>query len=717
MVLAALTLMIASSFCASEPPPGQPPTNLADEMQRLQVRSLPREVLRARPASPRERALMDGYYDSIQQWGKVLATRFQQVPGHPEWGYYGRGGHAEDDVRPITYAAMVNAFLSEVSRPEDARDETERERLRGEAVAALRYLTQAHVTGGGACLDGKPWGNQWQSAMWARAAGMAGWFLWLELDEELSQSIARLVEFEADRFLSTQPKSSEFGDTGAEENAWNSTLLALAANMMADHPRAAKWDEAARRFLYNSLSVAADRTDESPGDFARPIRQWVTTVNAHPDFTVENHGLVHVGYLKTTAAMLMESASPYALAETPVPEACFHHVDRAFDVLLACSAWDGSPVYFGGNDWKIFHSQATDIVIYAGMSVLARDRHAAWLEETALDWLRRMQQAEGGYYNVRRDIEYGGLCATRLIACYWTHAVSGEAASPVTREEFDRRCTGVRYLPYAKALLHRTPTKFASFSWGPKRMALAMPADGNWVVWPHFASYLGLVNGKDSSERYARLTKLEHVIGDDRFFVTGSLRRVDGHVTQDFSFTSLPGDVTVYVERLTSEKGYPITSRLTGVIGADYDLGTNERILQGAFGSRQLVGVGGETQTIEWFTDWLNVGDRVGYVVRRIQGRENVFRYFDQTQGTGRVPQLQEWFSLIGDREQATPADQGDWACIVTFLNQPAAETKAWADRVEFNADGDHAACRIAKDTIRVDFDSMKTAIEHVVGK
>jgi len=676
------------------------------------VRPLSPELALAKPASPREQALMEGYYDSIQQWAIILAARFQRVPGHSDWGYYGRGGHLENDVRPITYAAMVNAFLSEVKSATGAEDIAARLRCRQEATAALRYLTQAHVTGGGACLDGKPWGNQWQSAMWARAMGMAGWFIWPHLDDELKRSVARLIEFEADRFISAKPKSSEYGDTGAEENAWNSTLLALAANMMCDHPRAAKWDEAARRYMYNSLSVAADQADETPGDFDRPIGQWVTTVNAHPDFTVENHRLVHVGYLKTTVAMLLESACHYAIVDTPAPRACFHHVGEAFDVLLACSAWDGAPVYFGGNDWKTFHSQATDIVMYAGLGALADDGRAAYLEETALDWLRRLQKAEGGYYNVRRDIEYGGLCATRLIACYLLHAVSSEGAPPVTKMEFDRACTGVRYLKYARAILHRTPTKFASFTWGPKRIAIAMPTNGNWVVWPHFASYLGLINGKEPSGRYAELAELNHTIGADRFAVTGRLKRLGGQVTQDFAFASLPSDVTVYIERLTTEEGFGVTSRETGVVGHEYDLGTNERILHGRFGTQRLVGAGGEAKTHEWRTDWLNVGDRAGYVVCRTEGRDNLVRYRDLTQGTGRVPKLVEWFSLIGDHDSKALPDQGDWACIVTLLNQPASETEGWAGRVRFSVDGNQTTCRIGANAVRVDFDSMTTIIE-----
>ena len=137
---------------------------------------------------------MQSYYESVAEWGDVLRDRFQSPADHTDWGYYGRGGNVEDDVRPITYAALVNAFLSEVEPPANAPDRERRDRMRRDAVAALKYLTQSHVTGGGACLNGKPWGDQWQSALWARAAGLGGWILWPHLDDQMKLAVARLIE-------------------------------------------------------------------------------------------------------------------------------------------------------------------------------------------------------------------------------------------------------------------------------------------------------------------------------------------------------------------------------------------------------------------------------------------------------------------------------------------------------------------------------------------
>ncbi len=98
---------------------------------------------------------------------------------------------------------------------------------------------------------------------------------------------------------------------------------------------------------------------------------------------------------------------------------------------------------------------------------------------------------------------------------------------------------------------------------------------------------------------------------------------------------------------------------------------------------------------LQWPSHWLNVGGQIGYVVCRPAGRQNVIRYHDLQQGEGRVPKLQEWFSLIGDASTDSLTTGEDWACIVTFLNQAPAETETWARRVTLNVTGDQARCQI----------------------
>jgi len=688
-------LAVTVFWCGAPLPASESPAN--------PVAPIAPHVLAPRPTDPRAQRLIQAYYDSILTWGRIVAAKVEPLPGQADVSYLGLGGHQEDHVRPTAYAAMVTAFLSVFEPPQGAPADEERRQMRGHAVALVRYLTASHGASGGRCPDGKPWGNQWQSAAWARAAGMAAWLIWQDLDPPLEDATIRMIQQEADRFLVQPPKSSLVGDTGAEENAWNAHIVTLACTMLPGHTRAGVWAEAAKRYMYNSLSVAADRAEQRPGDDGRPIAQWVTTVNAHDDFMVENHGLTHVGYLKGTAAGLLENAVPYLIAGRAVPRACSHHVPEVFQILLASMAWDASPAFFGGNDWKIFHSQATDVVVYAMLNLLAGDARAAHLEQTALDWLVRIQQAERGYYNVRRDPEYGGLCATRMIACCLAHAVLGAGGVPMTQEDFDRAASGVRHLASAQAVLHRTPTKFASFSWAQKRMALALPRDGNWVVWPHFASYLGILDGQDPSRTNAALDGVRLQVTADAFRVSGTLRRCDGRLIHDFLFASPADDLTVYVERLRPQAGFRLKQRETGIIGLEYELGTNQRELHGQFGTLTAIGYGGQAQVRELKTDWLNIGGRVGYVVCRSDGRQNVVRYHDAARGSGRVPQLQEWISLVGEADAARLSPEA-WNCVVTFLNQEARQTADWATRVKLEVQAETARCRVGDALFDVDF-------------
>ena len=672
------------------------------------VRPLAPDILHRTLPDRRARRLVQAYIGSILQWDDILLARIEPVPGKPDCAYYGGKTQQENDIRPITYAAMVNAFLAEAELPGCELSPERRQRMRADAVAALRYLLQAHVTGNGDCVNGRRWGNQWQSAMWARSVGLACWFMWCELPDDLKQGVARLVEFEADRFLKLKPKSRELLDTGAEENAWNAQMLSLACNLMPKHPRAVQWADAAKLWMYNSLSVAADAHDGHRGDDSRAIKDWVCTTNAHPDFTVENHGIVHVGYLKNTVSMLLENALPYLLTGAPVPQASHHHTAEGFEVVLRCMGWEAAPVYFSGNDWKLVQTQSEDLMKYALMSLLAGNRNAAYLEEVAIGFVARQQRLEDGYYNVRRDIEYGGLCATRLITACLAHATLGAGAEPVSETAFNRHISGVTLLEYGKVLFHRTPTKFASFSWGPKRMGLALPTDGLSVVWPHFASYVGEINGQDASATRAKLRAVRHETHPDGFTMTVVLDRFSGAVEQSVSFTSLPDDIVIYLERLKMADGFQLRSRETGIVGLEYELGRNARALFTAAGKLKTLGGGGEPAVRTFETNWLNISDRVGHVVIRQPGRRNYVRHHDEAAGGGRVPKLQEWLSLIGDESTSDSTTREDWVCLVTFLNQKHRDTAKSAERVRFTVDDQHAVCRIGRHEVRADFSTVK---------
>lgn len=661
------------------------------------VAPFPYQWFSSEPKNENSKQLMDKYLLSIFEWDAVLLKEFKTVTGHDNMGYYGDGGNKENSVRPICYAALVNAFLSKVKiAPSNiVIPANKQSRMEEDAIKVLRYLTYAHVTGKGKCENGEKWGNQWQSSMWARSAALAGWILWDRLDQELKIGVARLLEYEANRAIVAEPRSQVISNTGAEENAWDSQSTSLAFNMMPDHPNRSLWDKAAKKFMYNSFSVAADRMDTSVGDDKMMIKEWVTTVNAYPDFSLENHGRVHMGYLKNTLCMMQENILDYKLMGNKVPDAAFHHAPEVLTILKKSMMNDASVLPWGSDDWRIVHCQAIDNLPYTVSNLLNGDKSSAYLESKALDAIRSIQYKNGGYFNYRRDLEWSGLASTRLINSYLLHAIHDGGAPEISEDEYNKQYNNITYLPDAKAIIHRNSIKFASFSWGAYLVALTLNNDGSWQNWPRESSYVGRINGTEAGRKNVIIERIHHEIFKNGFTIKGRFRRnIDGlELIQDVSFSSLGDDITVYTERFTKISGV-ITSRETGLIGHEFEQYEPDRILYHDNGASVVNVNGGQSFNVS--SNWLNIGDKIGYVVCR-NGQDNIITYHTAFERDRNC----DYINLIGEKDSKW---SDDWACVVTFLNQKHTLTADWVDKVDFRVKGDSATCKIGNEKITVNF-------------
>jgi hypothetical protein len=98
------------------------------------------------------------------------------------------------------------------------------------------------------------WGTDTQSALHVRQIGLAAWLLWPRLRDDTRYRVARAVVAEADRQVALPPLYYGApdgtiltpGNTRAEEDAWDATVLVLAAAMMPKHPHRAKLDARGR---------------------------------------------------------------------------------------------------------------------------------------------------------------------------------------------------------------------------------------------------------------------------------------------------------------------------------------------------------------------------------------------------------------------------------------------------------------------------------------
>ncbi|MBN1852587.1 MAG: hypothetical protein JW829_07675 [Pirellulales bacterium] len=135
--------------------------------------------------------------------------------------------------------------------------------------------------------------------------------------------------------------------------------------------------------------MASDKTDDTLVD-GKPIRQWVTTENVHPDGTLENHGIVYPVYMWASMNGLCFSASYFLLAELDPPEATYHHLRDVYGVYKRLQTWEGLPAYINGSD-KFLHMQVVDIILHSFFAQVFLDTEAAHLELVELDILESLR--------------------------------------------------------------------------------------------------------------------------------------------------------------------------------------------------------------------------------------------------------------------------------------------------------------------------------------
>jgi len=544
---------------------------------------------------------------------------YRQWPVEPDCGYLGWGGHTEKDIDANIQLAHLYAMLLTFGQYEEQITGVSRQEALHRGRGVIRYCGFTHFSGPHVCTSGQHWGGGWHGASWSSIFAHMAWLVWNELDDETREMAARVVAAEADRFVGMDPPSRKTNNTEAESNSWNTRALAIACVMFPKHPHAPEWREAYQRWAMNSLSVAADKTDETLVD-GRPVRQWVATENVHPDFTLENHGIVYPVYMWASMSGLCSSASYYLTAGLDPPEAAYHHLRDVYGVYKRLQTWEGLPAYVNGSD-KFLHMQVVDIVIHSFFAQVFKDREAAHLELVELDFLERMQSrfTDGRLHPVEEVGKWSrvGNLGNVLGGSYLLHYVRQSNVTPVSQAEFDRRVTGVSHFPYGKFLLHRTPDKLVSFAWSkPYRvMGLVIPREGSWLVTPHINGFTGIVREKGQpAQQLFKIVKLDNRFDESSFAVSITALRCGGKVEHQWTFESLPGRDAVMHETLRAVKPGVLQQAETGTMGIGRELGSDRITLKSAQGTRTIAGPSGTAdQTIEFPEGRVTVNDRFTY--------------------------------------------------------------------------------------------------------
>ena len=565
-----------------------------------------------------ETPLSQEYYRRLLRYVRYTSPQFKTWPYAKGCKFHKRDDHLEHGIRQNAVVAFAYSTLLLGTGNKDIAG-VSRSSIEQDLVELLRYLTITHKANFLPTGDGQPWGDHWQSAHWANFAGQAAWQVWERLPDDVKLMTIRMLIHEADRFNERPPDSGVLFDTKAEENAWNSQVIALAACMLPNHPRNALWHERANVWMINSLVREMDRGDTRIVD-GKPARDRLQVVTIHPDYTLENHGRVHPDYM-ACGYLMVRNAHLYRAAQVPVPDSCFYNVPETFDILYHLTATNGSFFYINGQDWTP-HRHDTCLVMWGCMNTLKRDPRAAFLERATLAFLERMHTPfeNGTVYDPRTYIYPNPEeeMMARYAEMYIHHRMYGDGPEPVTREEFLKRESLTKVFDIGGFVTHRTPTKFASFAWKNGAMGLVFPSDDTWFTSPSERGMVGRIRCADAEDTRPNVT-LHKIKTGEGFSFSARIERCQGKIEQWMAMASLPGDTALYLERLVTRDNLNIQEVATGMAGIFNEdapgIIPNYRILHTAEGQEKIVGASKKPEEIKIYnTSWANVDGKMGFV-------------------------------------------------------------------------------------------------------
>jgi F5/8 type C domain-containing protein/alpha-galactosidase-like protein len=509
----------------------------------------------------------------------------------PESDYFEAAGSGVDQARGDGDMAMAFATLL-TARPQQAEfGGLSRATIESQTIQVIRHeALTSKLSGAGY----NRWGEgTWQASLetynWAFAAKL----LWADLDEETRALVKRVVTGEADILITKPIATGEWGNTGAEDEGWNTATPELAALMWPEDPRAEEWLRTAKKIAINASSIATDATSDEQIDGA-PLSEWNASVNLHPDLTLENHGYFNTIYQMVTHLLIGDAAIMAADDGAPIPEAFSFRTEQVYDQILGpMVTGDGDILAPAGQDWTSKDYQHLDYLTIMATRFHRADASVA--ESRALkEVVKRQSLHADGSILAQKELGYETMLIQRLASAWWNHHLFGPSAQP-TAAEYEAalaRNDGVHQYPYIDLVDARQRDAFTSMSWDDVRpMGLIVPAPNGHEEDPILAAYVpGSLVGSAASSAGGKYSC--DCREDKSFFSTAGLIGA-----RDFSMTSFPDGTTLLLDRGTGS-----------TFNVDFEH------IEGLTGERPVYTEGG-TGLGNLPGDWWNVADRMGMVV------------------------------------------------------------------------------------------------------
>jgi hypothetical protein len=444
-------------------------------------------------------ALADPYLDLIVTYTIYAKTLWHEADAGGYWGPGIADRESNGGVRGMSntalgYALVIHAMDENwlpgqlLARLDAA--ELDRAALLDCVKKNLIHLAAHHVSAQPP-LEPK-WGLSWQSSLWTGAWGPAALLVWNDLPKELQQDLIRVAAAEADRVASKPPKDAKPGDTGAEENAWDTHAPAIALALSPDHPHAPRWLRAAQIYAANTYSTKADHISTAALGPDR-VRDIVKTANLFDDFTLENHGFFHPAYLQVSGELLGEAwlylqmgdrLHGTHLAPKLKPYALHHAKDVWENVEKLLLLPSGELTYPCGNDWTFNSSITPSYLAYIATALNdpAAYRAAAALPQQAIHH-REHSPPDRILGDTNLEWWWEPILIQRCSTALLQFAMRPNPIESPTTAAIPI-ASATKLFPDSKVWIDRNATYFTSLAWGKRKMATFTPMDGNYLTLP-----------------------------------------------------------------------------------------------------------------------------------------------------------------------------------------------------------------------------------------
>ena len=642
---------------------------------------------------------------NFMQYAKSIYTDAGTNSAGTACGYFkanSAGQNNEDGVRTNADIAMLCAFVYKYCRPAGVSlpNGITYDEVLSMAKKAVAYAYSTHrSTQLKQCTNNAYWGTSgnsyvWESSLWTESLGFATWMLGNQLTATERARIRTVIKAEADYELTRTPPTGYSGDTKAEENGWETNVLAVACALYPDDANADAWYAKMQQFAMACYSMLQDKQDDTLVD-GKPAKDWYTGQNLYADYTLQNHNYFHTSYQNVVIQELCESylalkcmQQAGASKTFDLSQTLLWNQQPMFDaVLKELALADGELTMPTGNDWSMFLYD--QLPAYTGMATIFGDADALMLENMAFKYTKaRQSTTSDGSWMLNSDIgpRRMGVTGHRVMMTYLMHEFFPVGSmQPTSWETFRLRHAGTKYFETQNLVRSMSPDRFTCFYWndGLRRYSGAIvpnTPDNNKIMVPFVTHNTGNILGTYSRADNTATIKGNYALFPEGYAMNGQVMANGGAIPQSFCFYATSGNAVILIDALKANSPTSVSMEQGGMMGISVDPFMKEKrtIYYENEGGVTHIQTNGSSYST-WNSKWANIDNTIGFVCVRDYGCTMAFgdRSLNSSIYTAKIyPAYSTSSSPVG-------TDMNHKRVFVYYSNVNAALTQALAAQVQ----------------------------------